>query len=77
MVRVFSNKPKNKMNMYKLKSFQDDVYPAIVRPRFISANIKVLDWSKVKAFAHNKINVTEQLEFVFGMGRDHCEKRRK
>ena len=26
---------------------------------------KFLDWSKLKAFADDKINVTEKLEFVF------------
>ena len=29
-------------------------------------NDKILDWSKLKAFAHNKINVTEKLKFVLG-----------
>ena len=29
-------------------------------------NDKFLDWSKLKAFAHDKINVTEKLKFVFG-----------
>ena len=38
---------------------------------------RVLDWSKLKAFAGQKINVTEKLEFVFGKGRKHGEKRRK
>ena len=27
-------------------------------------NDKILDWSKLKAFADNKINVTEKLKFV-------------
>ena len=27
-------------------------------------NDKILDWFKLKAFAHNKINVTEKLKFV-------------
>ena len=27
-------------------------------------NHKILDWSKLKAFADNKINVTEKLKFV-------------
>ena len=26
----------------------------------------ILDWSKIKAFADNKINVTEKLKHVFG-----------
>ena len=30
-------------------------------------NDKILDWSKVNAFADTKINVTEKLEFIFGM----------
>ena len=29
-------------------------------------NDKILDWSKLKAFADNKINVTEKLKFVLG-----------
>ena len=29
-------------------------------------NSKILDWSKVKAFADDKINVTEKLKFVLG-----------
>ena len=29
-------------------------------------NDKFLDWSKLKAFADNKINMTEKLKFVFG-----------
>ena len=27
---------------------------------------KILDWSKLKAFANDKINVNEKLKFVFG-----------
>ena len=29
-------------------------------------NDKILDWSKLKAFADEKINVTEKLKFVLG-----------
>ena len=29
-------------------------------------NDKISDWSKLKAFANNKINVTEKLKFVLG-----------
>ena len=29
-------------------------------------NDKILDWSKLKAFADDKINVTEELKFVLG-----------
>ena len=29
-------------------------------------NTKFLNWSKLKAFADNKSNVTEKLKFVFG-----------
>ena len=29
-------------------------------------NNKILDWSILKAFADNKINVTKNLKFVFG-----------
>ena len=38
-------------------------------------NDKSLDWSKLKAFANDKINVTQN--FLFGKGRKHCGKRRK
>ena len=27
---------------------------------------KILDWSKLKAFADNKINVTQELKFISG-----------
>ena len=39
-------------------------------------NVKSLDWSKVKTFADNKINVNEKL-FWFEKGRKLCGKRRK
>ena len=29
-------------------------------------NERILDWSKLKAFADDKINVTEKLKFVLG-----------
>ena len=28
-------------------------------------NNKILDWTKLKSFADNKINVIEKLEFIF------------
>ena len=40
-------------------------------------NNKILDWSKLKAFADEKINVTKKIEICCGKGRKHCEKRRK
>ena len=40
-------------------------------------NVKSLDWSKVKTFTDNKINVNEKLKFWFEKGRKHCGKRRK
>ena len=40
-------------------------------------NEKILDLSKLKAFADNKLNVSGKLEFVFGKGRKHCGERRK
>ena len=40
-------------------------------------NDKMLDWSKLKAFADDKINVNEKSEIWFGKGRKHCGKRRK
>ena len=40
-------------------------------------NDKIVDLSKSKAFADDKINVAEKLKFVFWKGRKHCGKRRK
>ena len=31
-------------------------------------NDKILDWSKLKEFVHDKINVTEKLKYWFGEG---------
>ena len=39
-------------------------------------NDKVSDWSKLKAFADGKSNVTK-IEICFGKGKKHCRKRRK
>ena len=40
-------------------------------------NDNILDWSKFKAFADDKINVTKNNEIYFGKGRKHCGKRKK
>ena len=32
-------------------------------------NNKILDWSKLKAYADDKLNAIEKLKFVFGLGR--------
>ena len=41
-------------------------------------NNKMLDQSKLKAFADNKIRVTgKKIEIYLGKGRKHCGKRRK
>ena len=40
-------------------------------------NDKILDWSKSKAFADNKINVNKQLKFGFGRVENIVKKRRK
>ena len=40
-------------------------------------NNKFVDWSKLKAFADNKINASLPHKFFFGMVGNHCEKRRK
>ena len=40
-------------------------------------NKKNLEGSKFKAFADNKINVTEKIEICFGKSRKSCGKRRK
>ena len=36
---------------------------------------KFLDWSKLEAFADDKVNATTDV--LFGVGRKHCGKRRK
>ena len=38
---------------------------------------KILDWSKLKAFADDKINVTKKLKFVVGWVENIVGKRRK
>ena len=38
---------------------------------------KISDWSKLKAFADEKINVTEKLKFVLGMIENIVGKRRQ
>ena len=38
---------------------------------------KISDWSKLRAFADDKINVNQKLKFVFGKSRKHRGKRRK
>ena len=40
-------------------------------------NDKSLDWSKLKAFADDKINVTKKLKFALGLEEKNCKKRRK
>ena len=38
---------------------------------------KILDWSRLKAFADDKVNITYKREILFGMGRKHCNEMRK
>ena len=38
---------------------------------------KILDYSKLRAFADDKINVTHKLNLVMGSVDKHCGKRRK
>ena len=38
---------------------------------------KILDWSKFKAFADNKIITTQKFEICIWKSRKHCGKRRK
>ena len=40
-------------------------------------NDRSLDWSKLKAFADDKINVTKKLKFALGLEEKNCKKRRK
>ena len=40
-------------------------------------NDKILDFSKLKAFADDKINVTKELKFGMGKGRKHCGEKEK
>ena len=39
-------------------------------------NAKILDWSKLKAFAEDKMYVTEDLKIVLERVEKHCGKRR-
>ena len=41
------------------------------------ANDKIFDRSKLKAFADDKISLTEKLKYVSWERRKHCGKRRK
>ena len=38
---------------------------------------KILNYSKLKACADNKIHVTQKIEVCYGMSRKYCGKRRK
>ena len=40
-------------------------------------NDKISDWSKLKAFSDDKVDVTEKVKFVLGREEKHCGKRRK
>ena len=40
-------------------------------------NDKILDWSKLKAFADEKNNCDRKIEISFGKRKKHCGKRRK
>ena len=40
-------------------------------------NDKILDWSKLKRFQDDKINVTQKHKNSFGKSRKHCGKKRK
>ena len=53
---------KNDKNVRKVHA------PSSVAERRLNAvpNDKILDWSKLNAFADDKINVAEQFKFVFG-----------
>ena len=46
------------------KTFRVGSSVGSLKPRM--ANDKILDWSKMKAFADDKINVTQKLKFVNG-----------
>ena len=35
-------------------------------------NNKIMDWSKLKALADNKLNSTEKMKFVLGWVKKHC-----
>ena len=62
----------------KLLSCVTNLSPRVLKSRFNSLpNDKILETSKLKAFADDKINVTQKLNFLFGKSRKHCEKRRK
>ena len=51
--------------------------PALGIHRLQRAINKMFDWSKLKAFADDKININEEQKVVLGTGRKNCGKRRK
>ena len=62
------------------KQFYDCIgkYTFIFRAFNSLPSDEFLDWSKLKVFADDKINVTEKWKFVLvGTGRKNCGKRRK
>ena len=52
---------------YSSQTEHDDTWVMTITPCFLNSllNNKILDWSKFKAFADIKINVTKKIKFVF------------
>ena len=48
------------------------VFHAYVQPIYQLPNYKIVGWSNLKAFADNKIFVTEKLIFFSAKGRKYC-----
>ena len=48
----------------------------LVLPSVMEKNTKILDQTKLKPFADNKLNVTKMIIFVFDGVEKHCGKKR-
>ena len=55
----------SRVKQFRTAESFDDVIYVLCLPNSLPNN-KFLDWSKLKAFADDKINVTEKLIFVLG-----------
>ena len=52
-------------NEYQARVLAIKVFPSFLA-RNTQSNDKMLDWSKLKALANDKINLTEKMKFVLG-----------
>ena len=61
--RLYENKlPENKLKIKSNKIIDHYFFKITINPL---PNDNILDWSKLKAFADDKIKVTESMKFVF------------